>query len=139
MDAGMICLCGEESFGTGSDHIREKDGMWTVLCWLSILAAKSAQLGSLASVQQLIEAHWAQFGRNVFTRYDYENCESEACAKLMQRLNEQSAQGSLVGKTFELAKYGGNEQVIYKIKLMDNFSYEDPVDKSVTSNQGKKK
>ena len=59
-------LCGEESFGTGSDHVREKDGLWAVMCWLSILADRRE------SVQEVLEAHWRQYGRNFFTRYDYE-------------------------------------------------------------------
>jgi phosphoglucomutase len=64
---GKMNLCGEESFGTGSDHIREKDGLWAVLCWLSILAEKKL------TVEEILKAHWKEFGRNYFTRYDYEN------------------------------------------------------------------
>ena len=66
MDAGRIVLCGEESFGTGSDHVREKDGLWAAVAWLQILAAKGC------SVEDLLTTHWKEFGRNFFTRYDYE-------------------------------------------------------------------
>jgi len=135
MDKQLICLCGEESFGTGSDHIREKDGLWTVLCWLSILAEKA--VNGEVSVQKLIEDHWSRFGRNYFTRYDYENCSSENCNRMMDYLNEQAAQGSLIGKTFSDTQYGGdNQEKIYKIVKMDNFQYLDPVDQSLTKNQG---
>ena len=124
MDDNRICLCGEESFGTGSDHIREKDGLWTVLCWLSILAAKSN--GGAVSVEQLIKEHWSRFGRNYFTRYDYENCSSDGCNRMMEHLNGLAKDRSLVGKEF-----GG-----YKVVEMDNFQYKDPVDQSLTTNQG---
>lgn len=137
MDKQLICLCGEESFGTGSDHIREKDGLWTVLCWLSILAEKAVD--DQVSVQRLIEQHWNQFGRNYFTRYDYENCSSEDCNKMMDYLNELAANGSVVGKTFKDTQYGGDSpDKVYKVIQMDNFQYLDPVDQSLTKNQGKK-
>lgn len=136
MDEKMICLCGEESFGTGSDHIREKDGLWTVLCWLSILAEKAVD--GEVNVQKLIENHWNQFGRNYFTRYDYENCLSDDCNKMMDYLNGLVRDSSLVGKTFNDSQYGGdNKEKVFKIVKMDNFEYLDPVDKSLTKNQGK--
>ena len=131
MDKEMICLCGEESFGTGSDHIREKDGLWTVLCWLSILAAKSS--GGEVSVEQLIKEHWSRFGRNYFTRYDYENCSSDGCNRMMEHLNGLAKDGGLVGKEFDAEKDLGKK---YKIIEMDNFQYKDPVDQSLTTNQG---
>ncbi|CAG2234334.1 pgm [Mytilus edulis] len=108
MDAGRLSLCGEESFGTGSDHIREKDGLWAILAWLSVLANKKC------SVEEVILDHWKQYGRNFYTRYDYEN----------------SDDGSLKGQTFSS---GGKS---YKVAITDNFSYTDPIDKSVSKNQG---
>ena len=80
LDAGRIALCGEESFGTGSDHIREKDGIWAALAWLQILASKKQ------SVEEVLKDHWGTYGRNFFTRYDYENCESEPCQQMMKEL-----------------------------------------------------
>lgn len=137
MDKQLICLCGEESFGTGSDHIREKDGLWTVLCWLSILAEKAAAVGNVVSVQNLIEEHWSKYGRNYFTRYDYENCGSDECNKMMDYLNDQVKNGSLINKEFKSSQYGSdNQNKVYKIVKMDNFEYLDPVDKSLTTNQG---
>ena len=136
MDAGLICLCGEESFGTGSNHIREKDGMWTVLCWLSILAEKYLAGDHEVSVQKLVEQHWVTFGRNVFTRYDYENCESAGCDQMMKALEQKIAQASLVGKKFESRTFNGDEKATYQINLVDNFQYQDPVDHIVTKNQG---
>jgi phosphoglucomutase len=78
-------LCGEESFGTGSDHIREKDGLWAVLAWLSILAHKNSDpTAALVGVQQIVEQHWARFGRNFYCRYDYEGVASEGAEAMMQ-------------------------------------------------------
>ncbi|PAA76928.1 hypothetical protein BOX15_Mlig002733g1, partial [Macrostomum lignano] len=122
MDAKLISLCGEESFGTGSDHIREKDGLWAALAWLSVLADKRA------SVEDIVKAHWAEFGRNFYTRYDYENVTSESANQLMTDL--QSRLSSLPGVTLT----GGGRS--YTVASADNFSYKDPVDASVTSNQG---
>lgn len=76
MDANMISLCGEESFGTGSTHIREKDGLWAILAWLSVLSHLNQPGESLVGVQQVVEAHWKRFGRNYYSRYDYENVEA---------------------------------------------------------------
>ncbi|KAK6041904.1 hypothetical protein COOONC_20593 [Cooperia oncophora] len=77
MDAGRIYLCGEESFGTGSDHIREKDGVWAMLAWLQILAEKKL------SVEDIVKELWTRYGRNVFTRYDYENVDASGANLLM--------------------------------------------------------
>ena len=123
MDAGKLSLCGEESFGTGSDHIREKDGCWAVLAWLSILA------NTKQSVQELIQSHWKSLGRNFFTRYDYENCESAPCSEMMKELEAKLP--SLVGQTLKASN--GKE---YTVSIADNFSYTDPVDGSETRNQG---
>jgi phosphoglucomutase len=118
MDAGKVTLCGEESFGTGSDHVREKDGLWAVLFWLNILAIKRQ------SVETLLKRHWARFGRNVYSRHDYEGLPTEAANGIMQHLRASFA--SLPGKAF------GS----YKVKSSDDFSYIDPIDGSVSTSQG---
>lgn len=124
MDAGRLSICGEESFGTGSNHIREKDGIWAVLAWLSILAGRNM------SVEQVLLNHWGTYGRNFFTRYDYENCESAPCNKMMAALDAMSDDTSLVGK--ELSQSGKT----YTIAKIDNFAYTDPIDGSVAKKQG---
>nr|CAB3264815.1 phosphoglucomutase-1 [Phallusia mammillata] len=124
MDAGKIALCGEESFGTGSNHIREKDGMWAALAWLSILA------DTKLSVQEVITNHWKTYGRNCFTRYDYEQVDSVAANSMMENLTKAINEKTLFGKT--LTGAGKN----YTVKLMDNYRYEDPIDKTVTEKQG---
>ncbi|HEY0721373.1 MAG TPA: alpha-D-glucose phosphate-specific phosphoglucomutase [Gammaproteobacteria bacterium] len=118
LDAGKIVLCGEESFGTGSNHVREKDGLWAVLCWLNILAARNE------SVQAIVEQHWQQFGRNYYTRHDYEEVDGQIAKSLMSDLEAKLPQ--LEGSSF------GQRTVRYA----DNFSYTDPVDGSVSSQQG---
>ncbi|XP_042237724.1 phosphoglucomutase-1-like [Homarus americanus] len=124
MDADRLSICGEESFGTGSDHIREKDGIWAVLAWLSILA------GRKMSVEQVLLSHWDTYGRNFFTRYDYENCESEPCNKMMAVLDAMGSDKSMAGKKLS---YGDKTYTIAKI---DNFEYRDPIDGTVAKNQG---
>lgn len=124
MDAGKISLCGEESFGTGSDHIREKDGMWAALAWLSILAKKRKD------VAVVIEDFWFKYGRYYFTRYDYEDCQLLPCEKMINSLRETAEGGKLEGKWFHFGVRS------YQLAKMDDFSYEDPVDRSVTSRQG---
>jgi phosphoglucomutase len=118
MDAGKVTLCGEESFGTGSDHIREKDGLWAVLFWLNILAVRKQ------SVQDILMEHWARFGRNVYSRHDYEDIPADAANGVMKLLHDRFAE--LQGAQF------GNLQV----KGCDDFSYTDPVDGSVSTGQG---
>ena len=118
LDAGRITLCGEESAGTGSDHVREKDGVWAVLLWLSILAARGQ------SVQQVAREHWARYGRNYYTRHDYEDLDTPTAQALMKALADQL--GGLAGR-----RLGGR-----LVTLADDFSYTDPVDGSVSSNQG---
>ena len=125
LDAGRIALCGEESFGTGSDHIREKDGIWAALAWLQILASKKQ------SVEQVLKDHWNTYGRNFFTRYDYENCESEPCQEMMAELEKFTDDQANIGKKYTSAS--GKSFIISK---MDNFAYTDPIDGSVTKNQG---
>jgi phosphoglucomutase len=118
LDAGKVTLCGEESAGTGSSHVREKDGVWAVLLWLSILAARGE------SVQAIARQHWATHGRNYYTRHDYEEIDSDAAKLLVQQLA-----GKLAGLT-------GTSLAERTIALADDFSYTDPVDGSVSSHQG---
>ncbi len=118
LDAGRVTLCGEESFGTGSDHVREKDGLWAVLFWLNILAVRQQ------SVEAIVKQHWQTFGRNYYSRHDYEGVDAGAAQELMDNLED--ALPSLAGKTL------GSRTVQYA----DNFSYTDPVDGSISSKQG---
>jgi phosphoglucomutase len=120
LDAGRITLCGEESFGTGSDHIREKDGLWAVLFWLNVVAARGE------SVEAIVRAHWREFGRDYYTRHDYEEIDSALAGELMSALRESLP--SLAGKSF-----GG-----HAIESAEDFSYADPVDGSVAERQGVK-
>jgi len=121
-------ICGEESFGTGSDHIREKDGIWSVLAWLTILSAhnKSTEGQPLRSIESIVQDHWKVYGRNYFSRYDYEECESKGAEQMMQHVT--ALQQGIIGKNFGSSSY--------VVSLADNFQYTDPVDKSVTKNQG---
>ncbi|MBR7158463.1 MAG: alpha-D-glucose phosphate-specific phosphoglucomutase [Alphaproteobacteria bacterium] len=118
MDADKVTICGEESFGTGSNHIREKDGVWAVLFWLNILASRRQ------SVSEIVTDHWQKFGRNYYSRHDYEGIDSTAANGLMENL--QSKFASLKG-----AKLGD-----YTVDIADNFAYIDPIDGSETTNQG---
>lgn len=124
MDAGRLSLCGEESFGTGSDHIREKDGLWAMLAWLSIMASKGQ------SAEDILKDHWSTYGRNFFTRYDYEGCETAPCEQMMANLEVLVNDPSFIGKEF---MSGGRT---FRISQADNFSYTDPIDKSVSNKQG---
>ncbi|KAG5558475.1 hypothetical protein RHGRI_008421 [Rhododendron griersonianum] len=128
MDDGKLSICGEESFGTGSDHIREKDGIWAVLAWLSILAYQNKDKSpgeKLVSVSDVVKEHWATYGRNFFSRYDYEECESEGANKMIEYLRD------MVSKGKPGDKYGS-----YALQFADDFTYIDPVDGSVASKQG---
>lgn len=118
MDANLVTLCGEESYGTGSNHIREKDGVWAVLFWLNMLASTGKP------VEQIVSEHWARFGRNYYSRHDYEAVDAGAADAMMAHLRH-SLPG-LAGKTI-----GG-----YRIAFADDFAYADPVDRSVASRQG---
>lgn len=118
MDAGKVTLCGEESFGTGSDHVREKDGLWAVLFWLNILAVRKQ------SVEAIAREHWARFGRNVYSRYDYEGLPTEAANGVMQHLRA------------SFSTLTGNQFGKYTVQTCDDFSYTDPVDGSVSKGQG---
>lgn len=118
LDADKITLCGEESFGTGSNHVREKDGLWAVLFWLNLLAVRNE------SVEEIVRSHWKTYGRNYYTRYDYEAIDKGIAEQLMAQLTDKLP--GLVG-----TELGGN-----RVSYADNFSYTDPVDGSVSSNQG---
>jgi len=118
LDAKRITLCGEESFGTGSDHVREKDGLWAVLFWLNLLAVRKL------SVQAIVQEHWRKFGRNYYTRYDYEEIDTEAANGLMSHLQAR------------LTDLPGTVLNGYTVDYADNFAYTDPVDGSVSENQG---
>lgn len=129
MDAGKCSICGEESFGTGADHVREKDGLWAVLAWLSILAYRNRGRAAgqpLVSVKDIVTEHWATYGRNFYSRYDYEGVESDKAAALMQHLTDAYIAAGAEGKTV-----GGLE-----LRAADNFTYTDPIDGSVAKNQG---
>ncbi len=118
LDAGKISICGEESAGTGSDHVREKDGLWAVLLWLNILAKRKQ------SVAELVAEHWATYGRNYYTRHDYEDVETEVANRLVEvlRANLPELKGQSFGKR--------------RISQADDFSYTDPEDGSVAAHQG---
>jgi phosphoglucomutase len=118
LDAGKATICGEESAGTGSDHIREKDGLWAVLLWLNILVARGISADALA------RDHWARFGRNYYARHDYEAIETERANALIATLTARLP--SLPG-----ARFGD-----LVVAAADSFAYTDPVDGSVSSNQG---
>ena len=118
LDAGKATLCGEESAGTGSDHIREKDGLWAVLLWLNILARDGRD------VVQLRADHWRNFGRNYYSRHDYEEIPSEAAEGLMTSLRAR------------LAELPGTQVAGMTVRSADDFAYTDPVDQSVSKNQG---
>jgi phosphoglucomutase len=118
LDAGLISLCGEESSGAGSTHIREKDGLWAILLWLNIIAKSGL------SVSELVERLWRQHGRTYYTRLDYEDVDADACLDLMTRLRSRLCR--LVGRSSSLGE----------ITAADDFCYADPVDGSVSPQQG---
>ncbi len=118
MDAGKVTLCGEESFGTSSSHVREKDGLWAVLFWLNIIAARKQ------GVEAILTAHWQEFGRNVYSRHDYESIPTDAANDVIAHIKSQFA-------TLPNQRFGR-----YTVKSCDDFSYHDPIDGSVSSNQG---
>jgi phosphoglucomutase len=118
LDAGRVTICGEESAGTGSNHVREKDGLWAVLLWLNILASRRL------SVNEIVTQHWQTYGRNYYTRHDYEEVDAAAAGALMDDLRARLP--TLAG-----AAFGGRI-----VALADDFSYRDPVDGSTSSRQG---
>ncbi len=118
LDAGKITLCGEESFGTGSDHVREKDGLWAVLFWLNLIAVKRQ------SVVDIVNEHWQKFGRDIYCRHDYEAIETSIANGIVEHLRNQLS-------TLPKQCFGD-----YIVKFADEFSYEDSIDGSVSKNQG---
>jgi phosphoglucomutase len=118
LDEGLITLCGEESFGTGSDHIREKDGLWAVLFWLNLIAVQKKP------VADIVQVHWSRYGRDYYTRHDYEGIDSTAAEEMMYDLR--NLVHTLPGK-----KYRG-----FTVKHADDFMYHDPVDHSISEHQG---
>lgn len=118
LDAGKATLCGEESFGTGSNHVREKDGLWAVLFWLNILAVRQQ------SVEEIVKAHWQEYGRNYYSRHDYEAVDADKANTLMENLRRQTS-------TLKGQKTGS-----YQVAYADDFSYTDPIDDSVSQQQG---
>jgi len=118
LDDKRISLCGEESFGSGSDHIREKDGIWAVLFWLNLIAIKQQ------TVEEITRAHWKQFGRHYYTRHDYEAVDAELANQVINNLRDNTE--TLIGKSFNN----------FKIEHCDDFQYTDPVDNSLTKQQG---
>ena len=118
LDADKITLCGEESFGTGSNHVREKDGLWAVLFWLNIVAKKSQP------VRQIVSEHWQKYGRDIYCRHDYETVETDIANGIMEHLRAQL--GALTGHRFGT----------YQVQYADEFSYTDPIDNSISQQQG---
>jgi phosphoglucomutase len=118
LDAGRITICGEESAGTGSDHVREKDGLWAILMWLNIIAK------SEKSVAHILKDHWQDYGRNYYSRHDYEGVDKDKAETVMRRLEDQFDR--LIGQGF----YGET------VSKADSFAYTDPVDASISENQG---
>ncbi len=118
MDAGLCTICGEESFGTGSNHVREKDGVWAVLCWLSIVAA------TRKSVSEVVQDHWQRFGRSYYQRHDYEGLELNAATEMLEALRN------------KLPTLTGTMAAGSRVAVADDFSYTDPVDHSVSDKQG---
>ncbi|XP_044490957.1 phosphoglucomutase, cytoplasmic isoform X3 [Mangifera indica] len=151
MDAGLCSICGEESFGTGSDHIREKDGIWAVLAWLSILAYKNKENlngDKLVTVENIVRKHWETYGRHYYTRYDYENVDAGAAKELMAHLVKLQSSIPDVNKyifesnnsfrlnclSFRLVK--GIRSDVSNVASADEFEYKDPVDGSISKHQG---
>lgn len=117
-------ICGEESFGTGSNHVREKDGIWAVLAWLSILASFNNPNKPLVTVEQIVNEHWKKYGRNYYCRWDFEGVDKPSAMKMMDHMRNSTStnQGRVMGK--------------YTIQTADDFLYVDPVDESVATKQG---
>ena len=118
LDAGRVTICGEESSGTGSNHVREKDGIWAVLLWLNILASRKQ------GVDEIVRDHWAIYGRNYYTRYDYEEVDAAVANKLVEDLRAQLP--TIANATYDSLK----------VSYADDFTYHDPVDGSTSANQG---
>lgn len=137
MDVGRAQICGEESFGTGSDHVREKDGIFAVLCWLAIVAHESEGKDSIVSIENIVTSHWNKFGRNYFARYDYEEVESEKANAMMSHIDQVQAEmnSSRSSSDEPMTILEGFDT---KVSLADNFAYVDPVDGSEAKGQGRR-
>ncbi|MDR9403314.1 MAG: alpha-D-glucose phosphate-specific phosphoglucomutase [Halothece sp. Uz-M2-17] len=118
LDAGKVTLCGEESFGTGSNHVREKDGLWAILFWLNIIAKRGQ------SVEEIVKEHWQTYGRTYYSRHDYEEVAKDPANELMDQLRSR------------LSSFPGQKFHGYEVDLADDFSYKDPIDGSVAEKQG---
>jgi phosphoglucomutase len=123
LDAGRVTLCGEESYGTGSDHVREKDGLWAVLFWLDLLAATGK------SVPAIMDAHWRRFGRHYYSRHDYEAVDSDRANEIVNTLRQRLP--DLQGRSDK--SWGDSGR---RIELADDFRYQDPIDGSISERQG---
>ncbi|KAH9479412.1 Phosphoglucomutase [Psilocybe cubensis] len=133
MDAGRLSICGEESFGTGSDHIREKDGIWAVVAWLNILAAANRDSpNKLIGINDLLNEFYSIYGRSFFSRYDYEEVPSEGANALVAHLNDALKSGSLNNTVHTSA----STSTKYTVSGLYDFEYKDPIDHSVSKNQG---
>ncbi|KAJ8502577.1 hypothetical protein ONZ45_g11622 [Pleurotus djamor] len=133
MDAGRLSICGEESFGTGSDHIREKDGLWAVVAWLNIIAAANKDSpNKLIGINDILFKHYEIYGRSFFSRYDYEEVSSEGAQAMVAHINEALNSGSLNETTHTSASTSEK----FTVSGIYDFEYKDPIDHSVSSNQG---
>ena len=149
MDAGRLSICGEESFGTGSDHIREKDGLWAVvgrsrwnlssasltfyIAWLNIIAAENEKSpNKLIGINELLEEFYSTYGRSFFSRYDYEEVSSEGANALVDHLNQALKSGSLNNSDH----FSASTSTKFTVSGLYNFEYKDPIDHSVSKNQG---
>ncbi|KHJ44447.1 putative phosphoglucomutase [Trichuris suis] len=119
MDAGLVTLFGDESLGIGYSYIREKDCIWSVLAWLTVVAKRKM------SVEQIMRRHWATFGRNVFIRYDFENCDAAACHEMMSKLEQTITNASFAGRSFT------GENRTFTVSKADNFTYVNPINGAV--------
>ncbi|KAF8505060.1 putative PGM2-phosphoglucomutase [Gautieria morchelliformis] len=129
MDAGRLSICGEESFGTGSDHVREKDGLWAIVAWLNILAAANKETPG-TGINEILQRHYRIYGRSFFSRYDYEEVDSAGAQALVDALNKHISEQSLLN-TRHASSTGE-----FVVSATSNFTYTDPIDGSVSRNQG---
>lgn len=137
MDVGRAQICGEESFGTGSDHVREKDGIFAVLCWLAIVAHESDGKEALVSIEEIVKTHWKKYGRNYFARYDYEEVESDAANSMMAHLDDMQAE-MMASRSSPDVPMVIEEGFPMGVAQVDNFAYVDPVDGSEAKGQGRR-
>ena len=144
MDSDQCSICGEESFGTGSDHVREKDGIWAVLAWLSVLAHRNPDASEpLVSVETIVREHWKTYGRNFYCRYDYEEVDSDKAKHVMAHLVTQQADLGKLNAAIGAMQAPANKRRFFQrkvdvmqVKAADEFEYPDPVDGSFSQHQG---